>query len=751
MRKKLLALLALAVGGLLGSANADIITVNTVDNTDFSPGKTNLWLALTIANTNGVANTINFAITGPGSGPYWIETPPYALFPGVGRQGGGYPLFTNCNLTINGYSQTGASPNTHSITQANNAVIQIILSSTNGGATPMAYMNFTGVTTNKNGTAVNTPGFDSTEAAQLGFFRATNIVIQGLCFVTTTFNGTVGIHSIAFAIDDWGPAFNVPINDFPACVCLDARRLNNRISGCWFGVLPNGTTIFPGDPTATTYNYDTIRIPRHRRGNNTWGQPIPAGIVIGVEPSLTEDLPKARSQFNVFIKDGSSLIGAQMTDAHIAGNFFNIYPDGMNQFQNPNEFGANTGVYIENARDGLCWYGTDGDGHNDAEEKNIFAGLWHNNIAIDHGSIWTNLVIAGNYFGMAVDAVTRLTNYGTFLRVSDKPTSAPRIQVGSDFDGVSDELEANLIANNWPDLTVPQYSGSGQPSELIRPAKAAPDAPASNPWTQVASPGGGISFRGNRLINNYTAPTSWNYTSDNSPTSYAWNYWQFCMATNNIYDVMDQANFLPVLSASSSTRRLRGTFDLGQNYHATNVIVDLYIPNLEGMTNGAPANWPGLTWPLPAEGWVQGEVCIAHDLVADTLGDLDLATGAFNFNISSLRLTAGTKVTVTATYPSTWTGDASNPPDTLAPHNRTAHTTRFSIPVALAAASAITITSLTNNHDGTVTLSWTGGDAPYILESCSSLTPGSWHPVLTNATTTATVNIAGGASFFRLQ
>ena len=170
------------------------------------------------------------------------------------------------------------------------------------------------------------------------------------------------------------------------------------------------------------------------------------------------------------------------------------------------------------------------------------------------------------------------------------------------------------------------------------------------------------------------------------------------------------------------------------------------------MTNGAPANWPSLLWPLPAEGWVQGEVCIAHDLVADKLGDLDPATGAFNFNISALRVLAGTNVTVTATYPSTWTGDANNPSDTLSAHNRTAHTTRFSIPVALVAATPITITTITNNGNGTATLKWTGGDTPYILERCSSLTaPGSWQPVLTNSATSATVNISGGAAFFRVQ
>ena len=46
MKTRLIAPIALALAGLLACANAAIITVNTADNTDFSVGKTNLWLAM---------------------------------------------------------------------------------------------------------------------------------------------------------------------------------------------------------------------------------------------------------------------------------------------------------------------------------------------------------------------------------------------------------------------------------------------------------------------------------------------------------------------------------------------------------------------------------------------------------------------------------------------------------------------------------------------------------------------------------
>ena len=50
---------------MIASAQAATITVNTINNADFSPGVTNLWLAIKMANTNGEsANTINFNIPG---------------------------------------------------------------------------------------------------------------------------------------------------------------------------------------------------------------------------------------------------------------------------------------------------------------------------------------------------------------------------------------------------------------------------------------------------------------------------------------------------------------------------------------------------------------------------------------------------------------------------------------------------------------------------------------------------------------
>ena len=100
MKTRPIAPIALALAGLLACGNAAIITVNTADNTDFSAGKTNLWLAIKMANTNGAfSNTINFNI--PGAGPHYLITPPLYVQGGTTLAlGGGYPIITNHNLTI---------------------------------------------------------------------------------------------------------------------------------------------------------------------------------------------------------------------------------------------------------------------------------------------------------------------------------------------------------------------------------------------------------------------------------------------------------------------------------------------------------------------------------------------------------------------------------------------------------------------------------------------------------------------------
>src|SRR4051812_14519422 len=113
----------IAITSLLWShATAKVITVNTTNNVSPGPGQTNLAQAISML---ADGDSIHFNIPGPG--PFYLATPPLS-------PDNGYPPITNNNVTIDGYSQPGATPNTNTILSSNNAQIKIVLDSRNGQA-----------------------------------------------------------------------------------------------------------------------------------------------------------------------------------------------------------------------------------------------------------------------------------------------------------------------------------------------------------------------------------------------------------------------------------------------------------------------------------------------------------------------------------------------------------------------------------------------------------------------------------------
>ena len=108
------------------SAQAKIIVVNTANNVSPAPAETNLVKAISLLDDG---DTIQFSIPGPPGQVVYLQTPT-----------GGYPIITNNNVTIDGYSQPGAAPNSNPIHAPNNAKIKICLDSRNGNATDMGNM-----------------------------------------------------------------------------------------------------------------------------------------------------------------------------------------------------------------------------------------------------------------------------------------------------------------------------------------------------------------------------------------------------------------------------------------------------------------------------------------------------------------------------------------------------------------------------------------------------------------------------------
>lgn len=565
-------------------------------------------------------DTIKFAI--PGAGPHFIQTPP-----------DGYPLITKNDITIDGYSQTGASPNTASIHSANNAVLKIVLTSTNGNALSMQ----TAVETSF-GTPIPKLGYGDDEQAILGFFHATNSTIKGLVFQSapqTATSITAGTcKGICYAA-------NSEENGGGQCQ-------NWRISGCWFGVDPvtkqvvymsDGVTVATPGIAVASYRTRNASAP----DNTTFNFPGTIGVPAGSA--------NPRADFNVIITGAG--FEAEGLGYRIAGNFYGVLPDGMTNvdFSVVNDGLQSAEDFIEIGRNASnVTIGTDGDGVNDADEGNVF-GAWampgNSQISL-YSDPRTNVVVAGNYFGVAIDGVTTFSNACTLL---DGLGGVATARIGSDFDGVSDALEANLIYNNNPFASL--YP---DPADWLN----------LEPKLLILSPGAQVSFRGNVTVNNDLIPFDYangsglllpNFTNYAAP----------------FMDVNSASGIIPILATTNIFPRLTGTFAPGIAPY-TNVVLDVYELDPQGWANGQKFALSEMTDNSTyTNGFPQGKRYLGSFSVPNT----------GNFSIT-LPASAGV-VTVTANYSA----------DPAGTHNGRVQTSNFSNP-GYVAPGAIASVGLTN-------------------------------------------------------
>ena len=228
MRNKLVLLLSSLMVAF--SVSAKTIVVTTTNNVSPPVGETNLIQAIQLL---ADGDTIAFNIPGPG--PHYLVTPPQ--IPG---DGGGYPEITHNNVTIDGYTQPGAAPNSNTILATNNAEIQIVLDSREGGSHVW-----------------NIPGYGDTESGIL-VVSGNNVTIRGLSFLGVP-SDSVALYGIA----------------------LGKGADNAHINGCWIGIDPDGVTVAGFNDGITGFRHD---------GD------MQTGVVVGVKPDSTNP----RAEFNVF-------------------------------------------------------------------------------------------------------------------------------------------------------------------------------------------------------------------------------------------------------------------------------------------------------------------------------------------------------------------------------------------------------------------------------------------------------------------
>lgn len=630
-------LLSMVCGGLAVPTSAAILTVTTTNNVSPAAGETSLAQAMAAVKAG---DEIRFNI--PGAGPHYIATPP-----------GGYPLVTNDNVTIDGYTQPGASANSNSILAPNNAKIRIVLDSRGGG---YRALNF------PLKSPTDDPSYTAAEGATLAFVDAKGIRLQGVSFlgVPEVNDGAATLYFVAFG-----------------------RGASGRVSGCWLGVDPDGQSVAGASIGIVGFQY------RERdEVLTTTNTVLVNDLVIGVAVKATN----AVQQFNVFAGMPIGPMAVEGANTRIAGNFVMVLPDGLHDFDVALDgvLGGRFQGAIQIGRSGNnTLIGTDGDGVNDANERNIFGGMLPLEMNgfqdLIHfyslGSEGTNIVVAGNYFGIGIDGKTKFTNGVPILNGAGDQA---QYRVGSNLDGVSDALEGNLAANNYP----PE----------VFPAADFQELPEALSFFSQPNPGASFSLRGNSLINNFPFPAS----PLRDGGVFLLNYYSRALT--------DPSKPVPVLSTNSTRQVLRGSVPVTDtSAYAAPVIVDVYVADPVGITNGMAAAIPALP-----QGFVQG-VTYLGSFTEGSADDKNASRGEFEFDVSRLNIAANTLLTVTANYtPAVSSGEAGQ------------------------------FTEFTRTGDN-FNLVWTGG----ALESAPSVL-GPW-TVEESSGTSRTVNVnEAEAKFFRL-
>ncbi len=221
-----------------------------------------------------------------------------------------------------------------------------------------------------------------------------------------------------------------------------------------------------------------------------------------------------------------------------------------------------------------------------------------------YGSVGS-VVIAGNTFDADIHGKSFGPLQGAVNKVVTGFTtdSTCEVRFGSDFNGVSDALEANTVADitlfDWP-------TGSKTNSN----------------W---------ISMRGNSLTNTMdtsgsTGPASRPPIGDGQTEVDGMDtYTNFINVSGGV------TNIIPVIVAGTTATSLSGTCGKPLAAPYTNLVVDLYVAD------------PNSTHPPQGMTW-------KGSFIDNSAADSNPAVGAFTFSTAGLGLSSGTKITITVSY-----------------------------------------------------------------------------------------------------
>lgn len=387
------------------TVEAKTIVVTTTNNDSPPAGQTSLKQAIA-ALADG--DTIQFNI--PGAGPHILVTPL-----------GGYGIISANNVTIDGYSQPGSKPNSNGILGGNNAAIKIVLDSTSDDSGPSLDPLHPEFVERRSTRLTAYSGYGDSENAIIPVLQGDNFKIRGIAFIGRYTAGTTDDPSLY-------------------AIALIQEAKNAKVQGCWFGLAPGDPYTMEGVKPVM----DAVAAFQYRTGGDVYS----GGLVVGTDGDGTNDA----QEFNVIVGCHIAL-AIEAPDLRVSGNYINVFPDGLTFVDVDAAYNNLAAVYsddptIESIENGRFTentvIGTNGDGKSDGNERNIFAHSVYDQ-DIEFYSNATNVVVAGNYFGVGIDGVT---TQGALWSAMPNLISMPgsgSIRVGSNGDGKSDDVEGNFI------------------------------------------------------------------------------------------------------------------------------------------------------------------------------------------------------------------------------------------------------------------------------------------------------------------
>lgn len=478
------------------------------------------------------------------------------------------------------------------------------------------------------------------------------------------------------------------------CVALVKAAENCRVQGCWFGVAPDGKTVQGAGSAVAAFrhrvNVDGVNVDTYS-----------GGLIYGSDSDGLADLAERNVAVGMHLT-----LALELPYNRVHGNYFNLLPDAKT-FVSPLSIheaqiagGRSEGDSVENYENGrqtdLTVIGTDGDGVNDANEANVFGHVKYDHL-LEFYSNANGLVVAGNYFGVAPDGTTLAPVMdGIFPNLMEIPGTAS-LRLGSNGDKVSDALEGNRV--------------HGVPGNQMAVAGAA-----------VL-----VSARGNTFSGNGFDAFPW-FDSG----ARAWEtYYQGVL--------VDSTAAKPTLT-SLANGVLSGKIPARNTDVWVADYIDVYV--IDPLSEAKGFEIPGR---------YLGTLLDDNTDAAAGLVDANLNPGEFAFDISSLNPPPASKVAIAVTY-SMDAPRAGEPAGINRSDVGRSVTGPLSSPVLVPGQpnTPIRVTSIKTGAGNSAVVTWTGGTAPFKVQSRTAVDTGAWADVATTSERTATVTVSGSTVFLRV-